>query len=69
MTDVINCLWCDHGEAGETVAFAVVGWPDKATRDAAWDEMMKMPPPAEMPFDMARAMMGSFTVVFDTQEA
>ena len=55
-------------EAGETVAFAVVGWPDKATRDAAWDEMMKMPPPAEMPFDMTRVMMGSFTVIFDTQE-
>ena len=47
-------------EAGETVAFAVVGWPDKATRDAAWGEMMKMPPPAEMPFDITRVMMAGF---------
>ena len=50
-------------EAGESIAFAFVGWPDKATRAAAWVKMMEMPPPADMPFDGKRVFFGGFEPV------
>ncbi|WP_404372198.1 DUF1428 domain-containing protein [Sphingomonas sp. MMS24-J45] len=49
----------------ETVAFAWIEWPDKATRDAAMkklrDEPRMMDPP--MPFDGKRMIFGGFETV------
>ena len=50
---------------GETVAVGWITWPDKPTRDAAWEtlmkdeRMMKM----EMPFDGKRMIFAGFEVV------
>lgn len=51
----------------ETVAFAWIEWPDKATRDAAMakieaDERMMA---IEMPFDGKRMIFGGFETVVD----
>ena len=49
---------------GETVVFAWVEWPDKATRDAANAKMMEDPRFGEMmmsaPFDAKRMIYGGF---------
>lgn len=51
----------------ETVAFSWIEWPDKATRDAAFEtlrndpRMMAVP----MPFDGKRMIFGGFTTVVD----
>ena len=53
----------------ETVMFSWVEWPDKATRDAAMEKMMKDPrmqPDAHpMPFDGKRMIFGCFENVLD----
>jgi uncharacterized protein YbaA (DUF1428 family) len=53
----------------ETVAFSWIEWPDKATRDAGMDKVMKDPrmdPAANpMPFDGARMIYGGFSPVLD----
>lgn len=51
----------------ETVAFAWIEWPDKATRDAAMEKLrsdprMAGPPP---PFDGKRMIFGGFETVVD----
>jgi uncharacterized protein YbaA (DUF1428 family) len=51
----------------ETVVFAWVRWPDKATRDAGWgkmmaDERMSAEP---MPFDGKRMIFGGFAPVVE----
>nr|WP_295661407.1 DUF1428 domain-containing protein [Polymorphobacter sp.] len=53
--------------ADETVAFAWIEWPDKATRDAAMEKIrndprMMGPPP---PFDGKRMIFGGFEPVVD----
>ena len=54
-------------EAGETVVFSWVAWPDKAARDAGWGAAMQDPRMAPdamtMPFDGKRLIMGGFNVV------
>lgn len=46
---------------GETVVFSWTIWPDKRTRDAAWDKMMEDgTPPEDMPFDGQRMVFGGF---------
>ena len=49
----------------ETVVFSWIEWPDKATRDAGMEKMMKDPrmDPATnpMPFDGKRMIFGGFT--------
>ncbi len=50
-------------ENDELPGLSFVGWPDKATRDKAWGEMMKEPPPAKMPFDGKRMFWGGFVPV------
>lgn len=45
----------------ETVVFAWMIWPDKATRDAAYAKMMAGPMPMDMPFDGKRMIFGGFT--------
>lgn len=48
-------------EGDEVVVFSFIGWPDKATRDAAWKKMVEdMQPPAEMPMDGKRMFWGGF---------
>lgn len=53
----------------ETVAFSWIEWPDKATRDAGMDKVMKDPrlDPASnpMPFDGARMIFGGFSPLLD----
>lgn len=48
----------------ETVVFSWTIWPDRATRDAAWQKMMSDPEIAaamgEMPFDGKRLIYGGF---------
>lgn len=60
-------------EAGESIAFSWVEWPDKATRDAAFAKMMspdfKDPridqATNQMPFDGKRMIFGGFVPVVD----
>ncbi len=52
----------------ETVVYSFIEWPDKATRDAAWEKMMNDPamqPEGEMPFDGSRMFWGGFDPIFD----
>lgn len=54
---------------GENVVYSYVEWPDKATRDAAWEKMMKDPdmqPGGDMPFDGQRMFWGGFQPILDT---
>jgi uncharacterized protein YbaA (DUF1428 family) len=58
-------------EDGENVVFALIEWPDKATRDSAWGEIMKderMQPQGEMPFDGKRMFWGGFEKILDTAQ-
>ncbi|MGZ8362355.1 MAG: DUF1428 domain-containing protein [Caulobacteraceae bacterium] len=55
-------------EPGESVVFAWVVWPDKATRDAGMKKMRddpRMQPPADIPFDGKRMIFGGFEVMFE----
>lgn len=53
-----------QAEDGENVVLSFVLWPDKATRDAAWNVLMadpEMQPGAQpMPFDGRRMFWGGF---------
>jgi len=54
--------------AEETVAFAWVEWPDKATRDAGMKKMMedeRMKNMKDMPFDGKRMIFGGFQPILD----
>lgn len=49
-------------QADETVVFAWMTWPDKATRDKAFDAMFEGDmDQSEMPFDGKRMVFGGFT--------
>ena len=59
-------------EDGEAVVFSFIEWPDKATRDEAWDKIMKdesLKPQGEMPFAGQRMFWGGFDNIVDTAEA
>ena len=53
----------------ESVVFSWIEWPDKATRDAGMEKMMKDPrmDPKDqpMPFDGKRMIYGGFSPVFE----
>ena len=54
-------------EDDETVVFSWIEWPDKATRDAAWQNLMqdeRMSGP-DRPFDGKRMIFGGFVPVVD----
>ena len=53
--------------ADETVVLSWVTWPDKATRDAAWQKVMdeQRMKNAAMPFDGKRMIYGGFEVVLE----
>jgi uncharacterized protein YbaA (DUF1428 family) len=81
-TRVLEC-WGDDVPAGkqtdfrravqakedETVVFSFIEWPDKATRDAGMDKMMKdprmNPETNPMPFDGKRMIFGGFVPVLE----
>lgn len=50
---------------GETVAVGWITWPDKATRDAAWETLMadERMTALPMPFDGKRMIFGGFELV------
>nr|WP_324186856.1 DUF1428 domain-containing protein [Pelagerythrobacter aerophilus] len=53
---------------GEGVIFSYVEWPDKPTRDKAWEAIMADPdmqPDGEMPFDGQRMFWGGFRPMID----
>ena len=57
-------------QPGETVVFAWMTWPDKATRDAAYKAMeanaeVTM---ADMPFDGARMIYGGFAPLLNSED-
>ena len=56
-------------EDGETVVFSFIEWPDKATRDEAWQKIMSdesLKPEGEMPFSGQRMFWGGFDTVVDS---
>lgn len=58
-------------EDGESVVFAFIEWPDKATRDAAWPKIMedeRMRPTGDIPFNGQRMFWGGFEKILDTAE-
>ena len=60
-----------QAKEGESVVFSWIEWPDKATRDAGMEKVMKDPrmDPEKnpMPFDGARLIYGGFAPVFETR--
>ncbi|HET7816269.1 MAG TPA: DUF1428 domain-containing protein [Sphingomicrobium sp.] len=58
-------------EDGETVVFSFIEWPDKATRDEAWQKIMadeSLKPEGDMPFSGQRMFWGGFEKILDTTE-
>jgi uncharacterized protein YbaA (DUF1428 family) len=58
-------------EDGESVVFAFIEWPDKQTRDQAWEKIMKderMQPQGDTPFDGKRMFWGGFDKIVDTSQ-
>ena len=56
-------------EDGEKVVFSFVEWPDKDTRDQAWQKIMSdesLKPEGDMPFSGQRMFWGGFEPIFDT---
>jgi uncharacterized protein YbaA (DUF1428 family) len=55
--------------ADESVVFSFVEWPDKATRDEGWKQVMKdprmQPDQNNMPFDAKRMFWGGFAEMLD----
>jgi uncharacterized protein YbaA (DUF1428 family) len=57
-----------QAEAGESVVFSWIEWPDKATRDAGMKKFMadpRMDEASTMPFDGKRMIFGGFAPVVD----
>jgi len=56
----------------ENVIFSFIIWPDKSTRDSAWEKLMadpEMQPGAvQMPFDGKRMFWGGFNPLVNTLE-
>ena len=68
--DVPDGKWTDFRKAvalkdDETVAVGWITWPDRATRDAAWEKLMadERMKAIDMPFDGKRMVFGGFEVV------
>ena len=54
---------------GETVAFSFIEWPDKATRDSAWEKIMKDDRMQHSDaFDGKRMFWGGFERILDTAD-
>jgi uncharacterized protein YbaA (DUF1428 family) len=62
--EVTDFYRATQAEDDETVIFSWIEFPDKATRDAAYEKMNSDPPdPGEMPFDGQRMFWGGFEQV------
>lgn len=60
-----------QAEEGENVVFSFIVWPDKSTRDTAWEKIMADPdmqPGGDMPFDGKRMFWGGFNPILNTLE-
>ena len=69
VTDFYRAVKAENGEA---VVFSFIEWPDKATRDTAWEKIMSdesLKPEGDMPFDGKRMFWGGFEKIVDTAEA
>jgi len=58
-------------EDDEKVVFSFIEWPDKETRDQAWQKIMadeSLKPEGEMPFSGQRMFWGGFEPIFDTAQ-
>jgi uncharacterized protein YbaA (DUF1428 family) len=58
-----------QAEDGEGIVFAFIEWPDKQTRDQAWEKVMKderMQPQGDLPFNGKRMFWGGFEKIVDT---
>ena len=56
-------------EGDEKVVFSFIEWPDKDTRDQAWQKIMadeSLKPEGDMPFNGQRMFWGGFEPIFDT---
>ena len=61
-----------HAADGENIVYSYVEWPDKPTRDSAWEKVMadpEMQPDGDMPFDGKRMFWGGFKPILDTAQA
>ena len=59
-------------EEGEKIVFSFIEWPDKETRDQAWQKIMaddSMKPEGDMPFSGQRMFWGGFEPIFDTAKS
>jgi uncharacterized protein YbaA (DUF1428 family) len=59
-------------EDGEKVVFSFIEWPDKDTRDKAWQAIMadeSLKPEGDMPFSGQRMFWGGFEPIFDTAKS
>ena len=59
-------------EDDEKVVFSFIEWPDKETRDQAWQKIMadeSLKPEGDMPFNGQRMFWGGFEPIFDTAKA
>ena len=59
-------------EGDEKVVFSFIEWPDKDTRDQAWQKIMAddtMKPEDEMPFSGQRMFWGGFDPILDTAKS
>lgn len=68
VTDFYRAVQADEDE---NVVLSFILWPDKATRDSAWEEIMgdpEMQPSGEMPFDGKRMFWGGFKPFVNTLE-
>ena len=58
-----------HRQAGETVVFSWIEWPDKETRLAGWEKMMKdermQHDPSDQTFDGKRMIYGGFAPIVE----
>ena len=59
-------------EDGEKIVFSFIEWPDKQTRDQAWQKIMAdetMKPEGDMPFSGQRMFWGVFEPIVDTAKS
>ncbi len=59
-------------EGDEKVVFSFIEWPDKETRDQAWQKIMadeSLKPEGDMPFNGQRMFWGGFEPIVDTAKA
>jgi uncharacterized protein YbaA (DUF1428 family) len=60
-----------NAEDGETIVFSFIEWPDKSSRDEAWNKIMadeSLKPQGEMPFAGQRMFWGGFEKILDTAQ-